>query len=82
MPKLHRTTRMKGYGPGHWRLREVLAPGVEAGRMDCAYCGEPILPGEPWHLGHTENRMGYTGPEHVRCNCNTAQRTARHSRAW
>jgi hypothetical protein len=74
--------RRDGYGPDHWRLRRIVAPEVDAGLVDCAYCGERILPGEPWHLGHSENRRYYTGPEHVRCNCATKAREQKHSREW
>ena len=82
MPSLARLNRIQSYGPDHWRLRAILAPEVEAGLRDCAYCGERILPGEAWDLGHRENRLGYNGPEHARCNRATAARRQRHSRRW
>jgi hypothetical protein len=42
---------------------------VEAGRVDCWRCGERILPGADWDLGHDDfDRAVWTGPEHLRCN--------------
>jgi hypothetical protein len=36
--------------------------------MNCATCGLLIQPGESWDLGHTEDRTGWAGPEHAKCN--------------
>jgi hypothetical protein len=41
---------------------------VAAGGVCCARCGEPIAPGEDWHLDHTDDRSDYLGPSHRRCN--------------
>jgi len=71
------------YGPAHSRLRKFMKPSVAAGLATCAYCHEPILPGEPWDLGHSDHNPGeYNGPEHQRCNRATAKRRLRHSREW
>jgi hypothetical protein len=49
----------------HYRaLRKRLKPLVESGRMMCWRCGQPILPGEKWDLGHTDGG-GIAGPEHA-----------------
>lgn len=72
----------RGYGLKHKRLRESYKAQVEAGIVDCARCEKPILPGEPWDLGHDDHdRSRYTGPEHARCNRATTRRR-RTSRRW
>ncbi len=63
-----RSTTARGYGADHQAERRRLKPKVERGEIDCTRCGEPIEPGEPWDLGHTDDRTGWTGPEHAACN--------------
>jgi hypothetical protein len=66
---------LRGYDRPHRALRAELAPVVAAGGVRCAYCGEPIGPGEPWDLGHVDgDRNRYSGPEHRRCNRATSNR--------
>jgi hypothetical protein len=60
--------RLRGYGAEHRAVRASLAPLVASGAAVCVRCGEPIAPGAPWDLGHTDDRLGWTGPEHQRCN--------------
>lgn len=55
------------YGLPHRAERERLRPLVEAGRAVCWRCEKPILPGEPWHLGHSDDGLRWEGPEHARC---------------
>jgi hypothetical protein len=62
------TTGARGYGLSHKAERERWRPKVDAGLVDCARCGDRIEPGRPWDLGHTDDRTGWTGPEHVTCN--------------
>jgi len=65
----------RGYGPAHRMRRRMLATRVEAGLEYCARCGERILEGEPWDLGHDDyDRRLYLGPEHRRCNRSAAGR--------
>ena len=63
------TTAERGYGADHGRLREQWAPRVATGTVHCHKpdCGQLIQPGEPWDLGHDEQR-NYRGPEHRWCN--------------
>jgi hypothetical protein len=68
------TRQQRGYDATHDRLRARWAPLVAAVRVHChaAVCveqgGRLILPGQPWDLGHTDDRAGWTGPEHATCN--------------
>ena len=68
------TTAGRGYGADHRRDRRSWAPAVAAGTVRCARCGELIVPGEAWDLDHTDDRGGYLGPSHARCNRATAGR--------
>lgn len=55
------------YGGEHQALRRALAPYVPG--SPCWRCGLPILPGQPWDLGHDDdNPATYRGPEHARCS--------------
>jgi hypothetical protein len=57
----------RGYGRAHQARRAALAEDVGAGIVDCARCRKPILPGEAWDLGHSDDRLS-TASEHARCN--------------
>jgi hypothetical protein len=73
----------RGYGGEHQRLRRRWRREVELGGVRCARCGFPIVPGEPWDLGHNDDdRRFYNGPEHRKCNRQTAARSRRTSREW
>jgi hypothetical protein len=61
----------KRYGRRHQKNRRLWAAKVATGKVRCARptCGELILPGEPWDLGHDDANPKITwGPEHRRCN--------------
>ena len=76
------TMEQRGYGQSHYDLRKVWWPKVAAGRVVCHRCGRPILPGQPWDLGHDDyDRSRYTGPEHRRCNRQTSKPRL-FSRRW
>jgi hypothetical protein len=59
------------YGKDHDKQRRLWARRVQAGMVRCARCGDPILPGTPWHLDHAETG-GYLGPSHADCNLRAA----------
>lgn len=54
--------------PVHRRLRKSLAPLVAAGGATCSRCRRQILPGERWHLDHSDDGRTYNGPAHAVCN--------------
>ena len=71
------------YGRPHARVRAEVARVVARGDARCARCGLAIDPAEPWDLDHTDDRSGYLGPSHRRCNRATAGRSRRKtSRVW
>lgn len=61
-------TNSNGYGAEHKQIRRQWAVRMRTEEVRCARCGLPIVEGEPWDLGHTADRAGYTGPEHATCN--------------
>jgi hypothetical protein len=61
----------------------MLAPLVAAGLATCVRCGEAIVPGEPWDLGHDDfDRHVHAGPEHRACNRATARHRMLRKRRW
>jgi hypothetical protein len=61
-------TSRNGWGHIHQQRRKQLEPLVRAGTVNCARCGKPIEPHEPWALDHNDDRTGYLGASHMRCN--------------
>jgi hypothetical protein len=74
-------TTARQYGAGHQAFRARIARLVNRGTEVCARCGFLIVPGEAWDLDHSDDRRGYLGPSHARCNRST-QKTRLKSRAW
>ena len=67
--------RAQGYGWPHQQERARWQALLDRGEpIDCARCGRPIGPGQGWALDHTDDRAGYLGPSHTRCNNSTAGR--------
>ena len=73
MPSPGRTTD-RGYGAEHQALRARWQDQLDAGaQVQChaRHCTRPeelITKHTPWDLGHTDDRTGWTGPEHPGCN--------------
>lgn len=67
------TRQQRGYDRAHERERERWRPVVELGQVDC-HAPTCVMPtrrihiGQPWDLGHTDDRSTWRGPEHVPCN--------------
>ena len=60
-------------GATHKRRRRIVAAEIRNGAMPpCARCGLPIGPADTWHLDHADDRSGYLGPAHARCNLEAA----------
>lgn len=70
------TRQQRGYDATHDRLRRSWAPKVERCEVKCARCDQLILPGQTWHLDHKNDRTGYLGPSHERCNTSAGGRAA------
>lgn len=49
-------------------MRRRLEALVAAGLATCARCGQPIAKGAQFDLDHADDRNGYIGVSHPRCN--------------
>lgn len=74
------TRQQRGYGRHHEKTRASWERDVQAGLVDCSRCGVRILPGQAWHLDHTDDRTAYRGPSHSQCNLSAGGRAA-HGRS-
>lgn len=61
------TTTQRGYGTPHQQLRATLMAQWKPGNP-CARCHKPMWNRNTIDLGHTDNRTGYRGLEHLACN--------------
>jgi hypothetical protein len=77
-------TFLSGYTGKHRRLRAWFQQRMDNGEtFRCWRCGEPILSGQFWDLGHQDfDRTKYGGPEHRRCNRATAGRKQAPPKRW
>jgi hypothetical protein len=67
------TTTARGYGSRHQATRVKLPT---AYGQPCTRCGLPMLPGQPLDLDHSDDRTGYAGFAHRRCNQQAGGRKA------
>lgn len=72
------TRQARGYGTAHEAERAKWEPIIAISTVHCVRCGRPIVPGTPWSPDHTDDRTGYLGPAHVRCNLRAAGRAVRN----
>jgi hypothetical protein len=56
------------YGAEHQRIRKALLASGYWLMAPCPRCGLPMRPGERLDLDHTDDRTGYLGLSHSRCN--------------
>jgi hypothetical protein len=69
------TTASRGYGREHRQLRVFMLAGYRPGITCCVRCGKPISdPPRLVHLDHTDDRAGYLGLSHARCNIGASNR--------
>ena len=61
-------TTARGYGAVHQAERVKWEPVVKAGNAKCSRCKQPIKADEAFDLDHNDDRTGYLGPAHVKCN--------------
>ena len=66
------STTSRGYGTGHQVERRRWKLVVESGYASCVRCGFPIVPGAAFHLDHRDDKLGYLGVSHARCNLRAA----------
>lgn len=83
-----RSSAARGYDRAHQELRKHWEPIVEAGGVVCWRCRRPIVAAKRpqpdgrggvrmvsnWHLGHSDDRRGYMGPEHDTCSVKAGAR--------
>jgi hypothetical protein len=79
-------TAARGYGREHQRLRawwqvQIDAGGVRCSRPECPFPGRVVLPGMLWDLDHSDDRSGYLGPAHRRCNRAAGARKGNRARS-
>ena len=81
MSRPFRSTNERGYGIRHRDLRRRFSRLVASGEARCARCRRLIGPDEPWDLDHADDRNGYLGPAHRRCNRSVAAAKTNRERA-
>ena len=68
------TTKQRGYSGEHQALRARIVTSMRQGRtIRCIDCAVVLTP-ETLHLGHTDDRTAYRGPQCATCNDSDAGR--------
>lgn len=70
------TAAQRGYDANHRRTRAWWQAKIDSGTIvTCWRCHKRIL-GRRWHLGHSDDRTEYRGPECEPCNLSAAGKAA------
>lgn len=69
----------RGYDSDHESARRALLPFAYG--SPCPLCGQVMELGQPLDLDHTDDRSGYVGMAHARCNRRKGGRKAAARRA-
>lgn len=70
------TRQARGYDAAHDTERAKWTLILQTRAVTCARCPGLINPGDPWDLGHNDQRTRWTGPEHPACNRAAGGRTS------
>lgn len=62
----------RGYDAAHRQERAKWQLIISKTGWPCSRCEGRIQPNDDWHLDHTDDRDGYLGPSHARCNLSAA----------
>lgn len=62
------STVARGYGREHVLERRRWVTLVASGTVTCSRCGRLLEPGAAFDLDHADDRSGYIGAAHPRCN--------------
>lgn len=71
-------SNQRGYGSAHQAERTQWVKRIAIlGQIQCATCPTQIKPGQPFDLGHTNDRQRYIGPQCLPCNRSDGGRRGR-----
>lgn len=72
------SSSQRGYGSQHQTERQRWVKRIQVlGQIQCATCPTIIKPGQPFDLGHNEDRRRYIGPQCIPCNRSDGGRRGR-----
>lgn len=70
------TKAERGYGRDFQQERRRWRRILAVRSWPCARCRQPIHPGQPRHLDHTDDRTDLLGPSHAACNTSAGGKAA------